>query len=93
MSLHGEIMNLPAKPSISANASVDHAYRVGHRDARHAAAELALKADAEIERLRSALRNLDSRLRECAALGLAAAEAYDSQYQAETSEALAGEQA
>jgi len=35
-------------------------YKQGHRDARHAAAELALKADAEIERLRDALREIAS---------------------------------
>jgi hypothetical protein len=36
------------------------AYRMGYRDARHDAAELALKADAEIERLRDALRDIAS---------------------------------
>ena len=44
MNLHGQIMNLTAKQS---NAS----YRVGFRDARHAAADLALKADAQIDAL------------------------------------------
>lgn len=37
-----------------------------------------------------ALKNLDARLRECMALGLSAAEAYDSFYQAETHDALSG---
>ena len=36
------------------------------------------------------LKNLDARLRECMALGLSAAEAYDSFYQAKTSDALRG---
>lgn len=35
------------------------------------------------------LRDLDARLRECMALGLSAAEAYDSFYQETTAEALA----
>ena len=46
MDLHGQIMNLTAKQS---NAS----YSVGFRNARQAAAELALKADACIEALRA----------------------------------------
>ena len=54
MSLHDEIMNLPSGQG-TMSQSPDMAYKIGHRDARHAAAELALKADAEIERLRAAL--------------------------------------
>jgi hypothetical protein len=38
------------------HADQQNSYRIGHRDARHAAAELALKADAEIDRLKSILR-------------------------------------
>jgi hypothetical protein len=37
-------------------------YQEGHRDARHAAAEIALEADAEIERLRAVLGELHRRL-------------------------------
>lgn len=51
MSLHNDIMNLPT----GTNHSL--AYKEGHRDARHTAAELVLKADAEIELLRSALKH------------------------------------
>lgn len=45
--LHGQIMNIPCvEPDHFGDASVRMAYRVGHRDARHAAAELALGAEA-----------------------------------------------
>ena len=52
MNLRDQILNL--EPPTAATRIWDEAcaYIVGHRDARHAAAELALKADAEIERLR-----------------------------------------
>jgi hypothetical protein len=82
MDLHGQIMNLPATGEPAGGSM---AYKLGHRDARHAAAELALRGDAAA----AALRNLDARLRECMTLGLSAAEAYDSFYQAETAEVLA----
>lgn len=52
---------------------------------RDAAAKVALVGDAAI----AALRDLDARLRECMALGLSAAEAYDSGYQEATAAALA----
>ncbi len=55
MSLHDQIMNLPAPDYSVLLAMPDYAAKIGHRDARHAAAELALKADAQIERLRHAL--------------------------------------
>ncbi|WCO82167.1 hypothetical protein vBPpSSYP_185 [Pseudomonas phage vB_PpS_SYP] len=48
--LHSEIMNIPAR-SIAAD-EYDHklmAYKCGHRDARHDAAELSLKYDQLIE--------------------------------------------
>jgi hypothetical protein len=85
MKLHGQVMNLQTPDYSGLLAAPDYAAKIGHRDARHAAAELALRGDAAID----ALRNLDARLRECMALGLTAAEAYDSHYQAETAEALA----
>lgn len=44
MSYHNEIMNL-------ATSAQSLLYKEGHRDARHAAAEIALKADAKIEQL------------------------------------------
>jgi hypothetical protein len=87
MNLHGKIMNLQAKTPHDLDKAVGlvHAYRLGHQDARHAAADVALGGDAAIQ----ALRDLDARLRECMALGLSAAEAYDSLYQEATAEALA----
>lgn len=60
MNLHGEIMNLPRSTDIAVNLRYAGwepalAYKEGHRDARHGAAELALKADACIEALRDIL--------------------------------------
>jgi hypothetical protein len=49
MNLHGQIMNLPAKHTLGFHGDGDLAYRTGHRDARHAAAELALTTDATME--------------------------------------------
>lgn len=59
MSLHNEIMNIPTGMR-QEMAAVDTGnpilvYRMGHRDARHAAAELSLKYEALIERLLDAL--------------------------------------
>lgn len=68
MSLHNEIINTPANiildgPDGVGNVSQNRytAYKEGHRDARHAAAELALKYDALVEKLLDALeaRNAD----------------------------------
>jgi hypothetical protein len=59
MDLHGQIMNLPARlPSDCAKMATATAYKTGHRDARHAAAELALKADACVEALRDILMHV-----------------------------------
>ena len=53
MDLHGQIMNLgTVEPNNYADGPVRDAYRIGHYEARHAAAELALKADAELDALR-----------------------------------------
>jgi hypothetical protein len=56
MNLHGQIMNLyledmPTLPLVGGSPATREAlaYKVGYRDARHAAAELALKADAAME--------------------------------------------
>ena len=48
MDLHGRIMNLPLlRPAdVAWTVAEQHAAKLGHRAARHAAAELALKADA-----------------------------------------------
>ena len=57
MDLHGQMMNLQT-PSILTFSNEDSpfiAYKKGHRDARHAAAELALKADACVDALRALL--------------------------------------
>jgi len=51
MDLHAEIMNIPAR-AVAAD-EYDHklqAYKCGHRDARHDAAELALKAQARLDK-------------------------------------------
>lgn len=58
MSLHNDIMNLICKePEVrSYGAEPHYAYKLGHRDARHAAAELSLKADERIDELVYALR-------------------------------------
>ena len=53
MSQHNEIMNLPTKHDHRNDAI---AYKEGHRDARHAAAELSLKYEGYIELLESELR-------------------------------------
>lgn len=45
MSLHDEIMNIKCEPD---DVTDPISYRRGHGSARHAAAELAIKADAEI---------------------------------------------
>lgn len=60
MNLHGQIMNLT--PTRLGPSDAPLAYKYGHRDARHAAAELAMKADAINALMLEALRNL-----ECAA--------------------------
>lgn len=55
MDLHGRMMNLPveaAKLGVSLRTTTAIAYKTGHKDARHAAAEVALQADACIESLR-----------------------------------------
>lgn len=68
MDLHGQIINLrvdamPTLPLCGGSAATREAlaYKVGHRDARHAAAELALKADACIESLRALMAGNDFR--------------------------------
>lgn len=64
MDMHGLIMNLPCEWAMRDWSNTREAYMYGHRDARHAAAELALMADAEIERLRTEVRNLQAGIRE-----------------------------
>lgn len=62
MSLHNEIMNIPTG-QLQEIAAVEETnpvlvYRMGHRDARHAAAELSLKYEALIDDLFDALEGL-----------------------------------
>ena len=88
MDLHAKIMNLALAPGLSeinTTESEQLAYKRGHRDARHAAADLALRADACI----NALRVLDARLQKCIKNpNISAKEAYDSFYQKIVEEAL-----
>ena len=58
MDLHGQIMNLPADGATLDWANTREAYLYGHRDARHAAAELALKSDAAMEEAAKVIREL-----------------------------------
>jgi len=52
-SFHSRMMNIPDGDG---EFSDHHAYRVGHRDARHAAAEIALEADTLLEEKDAELR-------------------------------------
>lgn len=58
MNLHNEIMNIPVPSNVdySSPATKVIAYKFGHRDARHAAAELSLKAEARIGELEDMLK-------------------------------------
>ena len=60
MNLHNEIMNIPVKHErvIFQDQVCYLMYKEGHRDARHAAAELSLKAEARIEELEEVLKEL-----------------------------------
>ena len=52
MSLHNDIMNIECdKNHMQEYPELRLHYKQGHRDARHAAAELVLKADVEIAKL------------------------------------------
>ena len=77
MNLHNDIMNIPVdtKKIVPREVSAvgHHAYKEGHRDARHSAAGLSLKAEARIEELEdilssvlndSGFKNLDDKLQE-----------------------------
>lgn len=59
MNLHSEIMNIPVDQDKRLEAVKNagaSAYTCGPRDARHAAAELSLKAEARIEELEEMLK-------------------------------------
>jgi hypothetical protein len=53
MKLHAEIMNIQAKPYDGTDAYTH--YCKGHRDARHAAAEMAIKADQLAEAVKAVM--------------------------------------
>ena len=52
MNLHGQMINIRCDAPTVLDDTERVIFKAGHRDARHAAAELALKADACIEALR-----------------------------------------
>lgn len=56
MSLHNDIMNIPCKRDDYMEWEMWRGYQLGHRDARHAAAELANAYDEKMEQLRDAIR-------------------------------------
>ena len=64
MDLHGQIMNLPQTPPITCQKHAAdptwQGYIVGHRDARHAAAELALSAELLRDELLIVARMIDA---------------------------------
>jgi len=82
LGLHGKIMNLQPKPPKNWDMKAwVHAFKVGHKQARHEAAELALKADALADELREVLEwarveNAPLREQEIASIKLVLAE-YD----------------
>jgi len=55
MSTHDDIMNITCPPAY-AGSDVTLGYKLGHRDARHAAASLANASDREIEQLKDSIR-------------------------------------
>lgn len=59
MNLHNEIMNLPSRMTRGEflNQYDYQAYKEGHRDARHDAAELSLKYEAYIDSLESLVKS------------------------------------
>ena len=63
MDLHGQIMNLPADGATLDWANTREAYLHGHRDARHSAAELALKTEAQLRQENEELRRDAARYR------------------------------
>src|SRR5262249_48601702 len=67
MTYHAQMMNIPcydekAGEQIDAGHSAYLAYKHGHRDARHAAAEIAIQADARIAELEQNGEELRERL-------------------------------
>ena len=73
---HGEIMSIPTRPDaaiedqLQARTDTDlvMAYKMGHRDARHAAAEIAIEADRRIAELEAQLATANERIAELEAV-------------------------
>jgi hypothetical protein len=63
--LHRDIMNLPCKPSAITHPDNLKWYRFGHREARHAAAELAAAASSGRSELLEALKGAERIYVEC----------------------------
>jgi hypothetical protein len=61
--LHGQIMNILADANKAGTDDVRLAYLHGHRDARHAAAELANAAVVDLDELRALLCSIDANMR------------------------------
>lgn len=58
MTLHNEIMNIPTdKLDWDVSVKESRSYKEGHRDARHAAAELSLKYDLYIDMLEDLIQD------------------------------------
>ena len=73
---HGEIMGIPTRPDAAiedqlqarTNTDLVMAYKIGHRDARHAAAEIAIEADrriAELEAVFGEFGEADGKCKDC----------------------------
>ena len=59
MNLHGKIMNIPVdQKSLPESGEERLIYKIGHRDARHEAAEIAIKTDRLMEEMHDALEGL-----------------------------------
>lgn len=59
MSLHNDIMNIPADAEVETYPfQLRLAYKIGHRDARHAAAEMAITQDRKLEQYRAIIHEL-----------------------------------
>lgn len=75
---HARMMNIPVPGHFNTtedqSAGLRITYKLGHRDARHAAAEIASEADAEIRRL---VRAVDEERRTVAKMGHRLAEAHE----------------
>lgn len=66
INLHNKIMNLSVnKKRVPIDREFAISYKNGHRDARHAAAELAINSDSEIERRVEVITAIKTAIVEC----------------------------